>query len=326
MGIERVELHRELPLGAPFALHVYPVYGCNFKCVYCIHSMPAEKRAALGFKNGVMPFDVCRKAIDDAAAFGTRIKALIFAGHGEPLLHKDICRMVGCAKQSGAFDRVEVVTNASLLDRNMADGLIEAGLDRLKISIQGTGAAKYESVSGVSLDYEAFLANIEYLYKNKKHTEIYVKIIDVALDGKKDEALFRKQFSPIADAVDVEYAIPFVPGLDHGEYSKEFAHCKQGHWKSSEICSMPFYTLVVTPEGDILPCCSLDVPAVLGNIGDMSLKDVWEGGALRRFQRLQLVDRTRNPACRDCSVPRYGLQQGDYLDDRRDDLLRVYTE
>jgi len=321
----RKNLYEHLPLQTPFSVHVFPMYACNFKCVYCLHALDAAVLRAKGFTRQAMDFSVFKKTVDSITAYPDRLRALIFAGHGEPLLHKDICSMVAYAKEKDIAERVEITTNASLLDKKTADGLIAAGVDRLKISIQGTSAAKYKAIAGVEFDFETFVSNLAYFHSHKKHTEVYVKIIDIALDGDKDEAFFTKTFTPVADVVNVEYAIPFIKELDKDVYNKEFDRCKQGNRNGSAVCSMPFYMQVVAPNGDILPCCSSDVPLVLGNICRTSLPEAWYGTALNRFFRLQLTDIGKNPVCRGCSVPRFGLQEGDYLDGHQSALLKKYT-
>jgi hypothetical protein len=47
---------------------------------------------------------------------------------------------------------------------------------------------------------------------------------------------------------------------------------------------------------------------------------------MNSFHRLMLADRERNPTCKSCSVPEFGLQNGDYLDEYCDDLLAKYGE
>ncbi len=319
MTIARTQLIDHLPLRAPFALHVFPIYACNFRCSYCLYALDQEALKAKGFKRQVMAWEVYQKAIDEVSSFPQKLKALIFAGHGEPLLHPEICAMVAYAKEKKVADRVEIVTNASLLNKKMADGLIAAGVDRLKISIQGTDSAKYKKVAQVDLDYPQFLANLSYFYEHKKETEVYIKIIDVALDSATDDAaLFAELFTPRADHVNIEYAIPFIKELGQGG---DFDRCKQGHKREADICSMPFYMLVLDPGGQVLPCCSSDIPIVLGQVAENSLKDIWQGERRKAFLRLLATDRRRNSVCASCSVPCYGLQEGDYLDDHRSLLL-----
>jgi radical SAM protein with 4Fe4S-binding SPASM domain len=278
------------------------------------------------FNKQFMDFELYKKAIDDMALFGNKIKALIFAGHGEPLLHKDIAKMVAYAKKKNVAERVEIVTNGSLLTEELADALIEAGLDRLRISIQGINSEQYRDIMGKKFNFQALINNIKYFNKNKINTEVYCKIIDIALASAAEETKFKDIFRPIADEVAIEYAIPFVQEIDLSEQKESFECSKQGNvLVRAEICSMPFYMLVVTPNGDIVPCCSTDVPVVYGNLKQSSLFDIWHNEKIQNFYRLHLLGkRKKHVICSGCSVQEYGLQSGDYLDEKADELLVKY--
>lgn len=326
MTPKRIELHKQLPLKTPMSVHIFPSYKCNFSCSYCIHAMSTEELKLKEFKKENMSFNTYKNAIDGISKYDEKLKALIFAGHGEPLIHPDIAKMVQYAKERNISERIEITTNASLLTKKMSDDLIKAGVDRLKISIQGTNKEKYLDIAKYKIDYEKFLTNLSYFYKNKIDTHMYIKIVDIALKDEEDAKKFKKMFGSICDHVDIEYVIPFVTDLDHSQIKEEFNHCKQGHKKHSNICSMPFYMQVIAPNGNILPCCSVDIPIVLGNVNISSVKDIWESKKQNAFLTMMLKNKNSNPTCKSCSVPKYGLQEGDYLDNERKSLLKKYEK
>lgn len=269
-----------------------------------------------------MDFSVYRKVIDDAAAQGWHLKAIIFAGHGEPLLHRQIADMVAYAKEKRIADRIEIVTNGSLLTRELSDALIAAGLDRLRISLQGVSAQAYQETSGVSIDFEQFVEQIRYFYLNKTVTDVYIKIIDVAMKGTGDKEKFEQIFQSVADTVAIEYAIPFVPEIDLKHISGKN---KQGCAVHASTCSMPFYMLVVYPNGDVLPCCSTEIPEVFGNIMETDLGRIWNSEKRTEFLLRQLDGVKSVPVCCKCSVPALGLQEGDSLEGYQGQLKTAYT-
>lgn len=321
MNTRRMELHRVLPLAAPFSLHIYPSFYCNFKCSYCLHSMDAAALEKKGFRRQYMDFDIYRKAIDDAAAQGWRLKALLFAGHGEPLLHRQIAEMVAYAKEKDIAERIEIVTNGSLLTHELSDALIAAGLDRLRVSIQGVSAAEYREVCGAAIQFDRFVEQLQYFYDHKTNTNVYIKIIDIALKNPGDRERFENIFRSAADEVAVEYAIPFVPEIDLERLSGK---SKQGCDVHTDICAMPFYMLVLYPNGDILPCCSTEVPVVLGNVARQSLGGIWDSGDRTAFLLRQLEGAHTLPVCSRCSVPAFGLQEGDSLEGYQEQLKEKY--
>lgn len=321
-SIQRTALHEKLPLNEPFSLHIYPSFFCNFKCAYCLHSLDPGTLKQKGFQRQFMDFPVYRKAIDDAAAQGWHLKAIIFAGHGEPLLHRQIADMVAYAKEMKIADRIEIVTNGSLLTSELSDALIAAGLDRLRISLQGVSAEAYQETSGVSIDFEQFVEQIRYFCRKKTVTDVHIKIIDVAMTGTGDKERFEQIFQPIADTVAIEYAIPFVPEIHLDHLSGKN---KQGCAVHAATCSMPFYMLTVYPDGDVLPCCSTEVPEVFGNIMETNLGRIWTSKKRMEFLLRQLDGVMSMPVCCRCSVPALGLQEGDSLEGHQEKLKPAYT-
>jgi len=326
MNTERTELYQKLPLGTPFSIHVFPSFYCNFRCNYCLHSLSKEELREKGFVKQIMDFETYRKVIDGAVEFPDKIKALIFAGHGEPLMHSQIAEMVAYAKRTEKFERIEIVTNGSLLKPGLSDKLIEAGLDRLRISLQGVNATKYLDVSEITIDFEKFVDNIRYFYEHKSGTEVYIKIIDVALKDAGDTAKFYEIFKNISDITAIEYAIPFVKEIDYSNIGELSERCKQGHKQASHICSMPFYMMVINPDGNVVPCCSTDFPIIFGNVNEKNMVDIWNSEVRKLCLKRQLGGVDKIPICKECSVPAFGLQQGDYLDGHEKELLEKYSD
>ncbi len=319
--MSRMELYDRLPLESPLSIHVFPIFYCNLQCQYCLHSLNKVQLEKMGFQKQSMKFEVYQKMIDDLVLHGWHLKALIFAGHGEPLLHKDIAAMVAYAKEKYVADRVEIVTNGTLLTQELSDALIHAGVDRLRISLQGVTADQYKTMSGVWVDMERFAEQLRYFYQQKRNTEVYIKIIDLALKNQGDYERFEAFCQGTADTHAIEYAIPFVQEIDLGALS---GNCKQGNRQGSNICSMPFYMMVLLPSGDIAPCCAITPPRIFGNVLHNSLKSIWESDKRREFLLKQLEGYTGIPVCEACTVPQFGLQEGDYLDGHEDELKKIY--
>jgi MoaA/NifB/PqqE/SkfB family radical SAM enzyme len=322
---KRTQLIEHLPLQFPFSVHVFSSYYCNFRCNYCVHSLSEQELASADFKRQMMPFEIYRRAIDEIAGFSIKPKALIFAGHGEPLTHPNIADMVAYAKRHGAAERIEIVTNGSLLSESLSDELIGAGIDRLRVSLQGITSDDYERVCGMDIDFTRFLENIKYFYSNKRNTNLFVKVIDTALKTPDGGDEFHKIFDPISDTAVVEHLFPFVEQIDHAKIGGELIYTKHGDKRVShvDICAMPFYMLVILPNGDVTCCCSIKPPIVFGSVIDSSLKDIWDGGIRRDFLRLLIQSRGANSVCAKCTVPDYGMQDGDYLDEYKEKLLNL---
>lgn len=324
INTKRTELGQQLPLDTPFSVHIFPMFYCNFKCNYCLHSLTDEQFKNMNFKRKKMDMEVFKKAVDDMSKFKRKIKALIFAGHGEPLLHPEIDQMVRYANEKNVADRIEIVTNGSLLTEEMSDKLIDAGLDRLRVSLQGITSKKYKEISDVDISIEDLVNKLQYFYTHKKNTEMYVKVMDISLDSKDEFNKFKEIFEPISDIAAVEYTIPFVNEIDYSQFGELSQKCKQGNVGKSDICSMPFYMLVVYPDGNVYPCCSTETPICYGNVLDKSLNEIWNGKQQNAFLLKQLNGSSQINVCKDCVVPQFGLQEGDYLDKYKNSLINKY--
>ena len=73
----------------------------------------------------------------------------VLHGIGEPLLNKDLPRMIAHLKARGVT--VLFNTNATLLNEDWARRLIEAGLDELRVSVDGADPRTYALIRGAPL-------------------------------------------------------------------------------------------------------------------------------------------------------------------------------
>ena len=126
---ERDGLRIGRPASALERLYIEPTTACNLDCRMCMHTRWEEP-------GGSMTRETFARILDGARGL-QRPPLLFIGGYGEPLLHPDIFTMIGEARRSGLG--VEMITNGTLLDDEVCARLIDLDLDRLWISIDGTG-------------------------------------------------------------------------------------------------------------------------------------------------------------------------------------------
>lgn len=90
-----------------------------------------------------------------------------------------------------------------------------------------------------------------------------------------------------------------------------------------KVCSMPFYSINISADGSILPCCGdYYKNLTFGNVNDRSLIEYWNSDELKKFQINQLEGkRFDNDLCRTCVVPTFVLQKSDVIDGFAEELL-----
>lgn len=321
-GLERVKLADAVPLRTPFSLFVFPTTYCNFKCNYCGHSLGLFKmKEKYDFKPENMSLELYKKIIDQIKMFPDKLKMLSLTGHGEPLLNKELPKMIELAKQANITERIEIITNASLLSNEMSRRLITSGLDTIRISLQGLSSEKYQEVSGCQLDFDKFVNNIKYFYQNKKQCNVYIKIMDVALkEGDVDK--FYNLFSDICDRMYIEKCKPVYDGVHYsGDLLVKSDRYGRVHEKR-DVCPLPFFMLGIFPNGDVEPCDTIYKPVVLGNITEDTLYNMWNGEKLKEFQIMHLEkQRGNNSKCAVCCAPDDVAHPEDNLDDSTEDII-----
>ena len=274
-----------------------------------------------------MTMETYVKTIDQLAEFPNKLKMLSLTGQGEPLLNPHIADMVHIAKEKNVAERIEIISNASLLRPALADALIDAGLDTLRVSLQGLSSKKYEDICRAKVDFDEFVENIRYFYAHKKQTNLFLKVMDVALDEGEDE----KFYELFADCTDRMYIEHMLPAYDGVEMTKDMViETDRNGVKTDriyQVCPLAFYMLGVFPNGDVEPCDTIYKPIVLGNVHHGRILDMWHGEKMHEFWRMQLEGRrSENIRCANCCAPNDVAHPEDHLDDAAQEILSRLAE
>lgn len=323
---DRVRLADVVPLDTPFTLNVFPSNVCNFKCHYCAQSLGAEHlRREYGFPQQLMTSETMSRVVEQAKEFPRPFKLVSFMGHGEPLCNRELPEMVRMVKEEGIAQRTDIITNASLLTPEYGRRLIDAGLDVLRVSLQGISSRAYWKTSGVKLDFDEFCGNLAWFFEHRGSCRLYVKVVDAAL-GEGEEAAFFRRFDSITDRMFIDRIKPVYDGVEYTETEKDLSVNRYGTRHESRLaCPQPFYMLSVWANGDVAPCDALYKACPLGNVETATLKEMWESERKRSFCRLQLEGkRGADPACARCCAPDDVQHPEDVLDERREELLKLY--
>lgn len=323
-GLERVRLADAVPLDTPFSLYIFPTTFCNFKCSYCAHSQGNEEmKNQYGFVMENMAMETFEKIVVQLKEFPGKFKVISLTGHGEPMINKNLPDMIKKLKEAEVTERIEVISNGSLLTRECSDQLIDAGLDILRISLQGLSAEKYEEVCGYKLDYEEYVSNLAYYFQHKKERQmLFVKVIDVALeDGEEDR--FYDMFRDISDRMNIEYCQNVYSGVRFTQEMDIHPTNRYGtNMPRQQVCPLSFFMLGIHPDGKVIPCDTIYRPLILGNVHTERLIDMWNGKKLFDFRINELRHgRGCNPECARCITPDDVLKAEDMLDPSRYEIL-----
>lgn len=323
-GMERVKLSEVVPIDTPFTFNIFPSNICNFNCNYCAQSLGKDYlQKEYDFPMELMPFEILQTAVNQAKRFPRKFKLVSFMGHGEPLLNKDLPKMIAEVKNADITERTDIITNASLLTREYSMNLINAGLDVLRVSIQGIDSNGYKNICNADINYKDFYENLAYFYEHKGKCQVYLKTVDASLKEGEEER-FYEMFSPIADRVYVDRVKPVYHGVDYSESESDLSTDRYGKSHDNRlVCPQPFYMLSLWTNGDVTPCDGLYKASPLGNVLTDELADMWQSQLHRDFCIAHLKKQKNViESCKNCCAPDDVAAKEDVMDDEAEEILK----
>lgn len=248
---------------------------CNLNCDFC-------PRNDLSRGTGYMEFDLFKLVIKKIKKMGARYVNL--NRFGESLMHPQFVQMLRYAKNEG-IPNIGLVTNGQLLSPEIIEDIVDAGIDRVNVSLDTLDKVKYEKTrKGAKLDKT--INNLDYLvdYRNKagKKTPIIALFSVLVTD---DFRQMQKIFQRYVNRVNY---VEFRPIANYGSSQslKDLPHIETRR-KNILICIQPWQRLNIFYNGDVNPCCGdVDGELVIGNIKDSSVKELWYGEKIKEIRKI----------------------------------------
>lgn len=258
------------------SLIIEPTNTCNLRCTFCFVTEGMTR------EGGFMEFDLFKKIIDDSPD----LEHLCMHNWGEPLLHKDIFKMIEYAKNKGV-NYVVMNTNGTLLTDKMIDQIVDSKLDIIRFSIDGS-AETFKRVRGVEL--KKIEQNINKLknVKEIRRPELKMGVVfTIEEDTEGDVEDYITHWEQIVDHVRLQPKLITSP--------------------RTEVCPEPFGKdygkLVVLWDGRVIPCCvDYNANLTVGSVQNNTIQNLWKNEKmdLLRKQHLngQFPDTCAN--CNEC--------------------------
>jgi len=258
------------------SLIIEPTNTCNLRCTFCFVTEGMTR------EGGFMEFDLFKKIIDDSPD----LEHLCMHNWGEPLLHKDIFKMIEYAKNKGV-NYVVMNTNGTLLTDKMIDQIVDSKLDIIRFSIDGS-AETFKRVRGVEL--KKIEQNINKLknVKEIRRPELKMGVVfTIEEDTEGDVEDYITHWEKIVDHVRLQPKLITSP--------------------RTEVCPEPFGKdygkLVVLWDGRVIPCCvDYNANLMIGSVQNDTIQNLWKNEKmdLLRKQHLngQFPDTCAN--CNEC--------------------------
>jgi MoaA/NifB/PqqE/SkfB family radical SAM enzyme len=327
---KRVPLHTVVPLKVPFTAAISPSELCNFRCIYCNWGTPVGIPGAkiLSWDDFVNIANHVKQLYEKA---GVKCKNIRLSGNGEPLLNSRIAEMVKYIHDFDFSERIEITTNASLLTKELTEALLNAGLTRLSISLQGLSSEKYKKVCGKDIDFDKFLAEIKYFYDSAQGADgrckVHIKTLDVAISTN-EHSRFYHMFENICDTMNIENVMDSCADVDYESLFPEFERERTRYgipFVERKCCDTLFFLINILPNGNVNCCGCKWPPHVIGNVFESHLHDIWNCG-LHRSDMIAHAKGLRRtlPDCKTCSsILQYTMPE-DNLDEHLEEILQRF--
>lgn len=121
----------------PRSIYIEPTSRCNEFCQQCPRTLLSRE------EDRDLSFDDFRRVVDQFPV----LERVVLHGLGEPLLNKELPRMVRYLKDRGTY--VLFNSNGVALTLKKGQALIDAGLDEYRLSMDGSSREMYARVRGV---------------------------------------------------------------------------------------------------------------------------------------------------------------------------------
>jgi radical SAM protein with 4Fe4S-binding SPASM domain len=314
----------------PIYMEVSPVGACNHRCTFCAVDY-------IGYKTNMLDIDMYSERLKEMGKLG--VKSIMYAGEGEPMLHKKIHTIVKNTKNAGID--VSFTTNGTVITDNFLDeGLPSTSW--MKVSINAGTKETYSKIHQTKeKDFDKVISNLQKLIKvrNDKNYDCIVgaqtlllpenmnemqQLIKVARDEIGLDYLVIKPYSQHMFSETHQYEnLAYDNHLDLEEsFKKEntdkfnvvfrsHAMRKYSEKDRYKKChATPFVWGYIMADGAVYGCSAylLDKRFEYGNINTGSFKEIWEGE--RREENFKFIQKDLNiidcrKNCRMDEVNRY---------------------
>ncbi len=278
---------------------------CNVSCTFC-------NRQKIKMKIGYMEDELFYKIIDEAAE-KLPVKLVPFF-RGEPLMHPHITELIRYAKSKG-IGPVQMASNALLLDEEMQDRLIEAGIDYISFSLDTTDPAIYRC-SRLKGDLQTSEKNVEQFglkCRERKRRGLFAPTLQVSTidmeEYKPTQAAFIEKWKNYVDVVRV-----YEQHDEKGRFANIEVAEKLNIFDARKPCRKVFTDMIIYYDGSLALCnYDWDEKRKLGNLNEMSIEEAWHSDEYEKIRQKHLCGAFGDEICQECQHWKIDYVEGGFL-------------
>jgi len=313
---------------------------CNLNCAICVRQVWRDHPGDMSWETFTAIVEQLRSFLDPSglSPSGRSLRQVTFGGFGEPLIHPHIVEMIRRTGELGV--ETTITTNGLLLDRAMAEQLLEAHLGTVVVSLDTIHIQAYREAR-LEQGLDQVLENVRTLRALAAERRLLVPRIGLEFVATKSNREELTKLPGLASALGASFVLvsnllPHRPEMmEELLYDSDQPlpipigwHAPRADWLLWGIVKLPRmkwgaqrrcrfiedHSLVIGWDGSVVPCYALmhsypyfiygepkEVSRyVLGNAMERPLVEIWTSEEYVRFRAK--VREFRFPSCVDCGL------------------------
>jgi len=285
----------------PIYMELSPIGACNHRCSFCAVDY-------IGYNPVRLDIEMMRDRLPEMGELG--VKSIMYAGEGEPLLHKQIATMAEVTKQSGID--VSFTTNATILPKDFLERALPS-TSWIKASINAGSAKTYSEIHKTKeSDFYKSIHHLKQMVAYREENKLKVTLGAQSLLLPENFGEMHELIKLCRDEIGLDYLVikPYSQhmfsdtqiynGIDYGEFinlrdeltdlsaenfkvvfrNESMTKYTEGNSQRYKKCyAVPNLWAYIMADGRVFTCSSflLDNRFDIGNINENSFKEIWEG-------------------------------------------------
>jgi cyclic pyranopterin phosphate synthase len=256
---------------------------CNFRCTYCMPKEVFGRDFAFLQRDELLTFEEITRLARHFVSMGVRKIRLT---GGEPLLRRDLERLVEQLSAIEGLDDIALTTNGSLLTREKALALRAAGLRRITVSLDSLDDATFRAMNDVSFPVDRVLDAIE-IAAEAGLTPVKVDVVVKRGMNDRDIAAIARRFRGTG------HIVRFIEYMDVGN---------SNGWRIDDVVSGREILAVLQSVAPL-------VPADANYFGEVAERWTWSDGS----GEIGIITSVTQPFCSTCTRARLAANGELYL-------------